>query len=77
MNGIGTTFGTQNEQKNKLDDFPLASFVSASLALHGLRLTVEDRDAVMESARSIADAHALVRSFPLPEDMDAASIFTA
>jgi hypothetical protein len=68
---------TQNKQKDKTDDSSLNNFILASFDLHGLHLTAEDRDAILESAKSILDAHKLVRSFPLPDEMDAAPIFSA
>jgi hypothetical protein len=75
--GMEAILVTQNEQKDKTDDSSLENFISASLGFHGLHLTAEDRDAILESAKSIADAHKLVRSFPLPEEMDAAPVFSA
>ena len=72
-----TILVTQNEREDEVDGSLLENFVLASLGFHGLHLTAEDRDAVLENAKSIAAAHRLVCSFPLSEEVDAAPVFAA
>lgn len=52
-------------------------FVCASLELHGLDLSVGDRDAILVNAKAIADAYAIVCSFLLPDELDTAPVFKA
>lgn len=67
----------QIQQTTHTESHSMEYFVCASLELHGLDLSVGDRDAILVNAKAIADAYAIVCSFLLPDELDTAPVFKA
>jgi 1-carboxybiuret hydrolase subunit AtzG-like protein len=57
--------------------FDLESFVDVCAATIGLSIADEYRAGVVESFRQLAASAELVMSFPLPDEVDPATVFRA
>jgi Protein of unknown function (DUF4089) len=60
---------------NELNGKALDDLLIASLSVQGLDLSQGERDAILASLRGLADAFALLRAFPLPDEASSASVF--
>lgn len=60
-----------------LDEKALEAFVNPAAAVMGLTIAPEWREAVLANLRATAAAAQLVLEFPLPDELDAAPVFSA
>ena len=61
----------------RLDDAAAATFIEAAAALQGLAIRPDWREGVATHFKATAAAAALVLSWPLPDELDAAPVFEA
>ncbi len=61
----------------RLDDEVIAAFIDAAAALQGLAIAPDQREGVATHFKATAAAAALVLSWPLPDELDAAPVFGA